>query len=407
MNKVEKISQYVEDVFDQYGMNKDRFFFDYDVVADEKHPIPLFPNGDPDEETLGRISTQLGITKDEILSMDSDAAKRYWNKYEFFQLYGRFSVVWQWYSQFKDEMPSAKELLIKAIFSDKDNIYSDYQRRYDFESIRERLNAKLNEINQYIPGTVHENAEITNLKVRTETFISFPQCSKMVRSFLQMVERLKSLFFSAIKKELSNEDKNELNFLASWLKATDVLLPTKMMTYDNISKLRLIYADEKKDDFYDYIKIHLSFSIPFWRCREFFDDLDLVQEYENIFPETKGKLRQFAMLVSKFHCEFVWSDAKPVTFSTEEEQELSELNRMFGEEDIPLDKRAKEKTYIYIDKTTDELGDSEEYVQRILDVTAISSKGGLTVPHRNRIKGSELVTAMTRRVNALREDGSK
>ena len=67
MKTVENISQYVEDVFDQYGMNKDRFFFDYDVEADEQYPIPLFPNGNPDEETLNRISTQLGISKDEIL----------------------------------------------------------------------------------------------------------------------------------------------------------------------------------------------------------------------------------------------------------------------------------------------------------------------------------------------------
>lgn len=407
MKTVENISQYVEDVFDQYGMNKDRFFFDYDVEADEQYPIPLFPNGNPDEETLNRISTQLGISKDEILRMDSDAAKRYWDKYEFFPLYSDFSAMWQWHSQFKDDMPSAKELLIKAIFSDKDNIYSDYQRRYDLDSIRKRLNDKLNEINQIIPGTVHENAEITNLKVKTETFISFPQCSKMVRSFLQMVERLKSLFYRAIKEELSEEDKNELNFLASWLKATDVFLPTTMVTYDNIRKLRSVYADEKKDDFYDYVKIHGFFSIPFWRCREFFDDLDLVQEYANIFPETKGELRQFAMLVSRFHCEFVWSDAKPITFSTEEERELSELNRMFGEEDIPLSERAKERTYIYIDKTPDELGDSEKYTQRILDAVAVSSKGGLSVPHRNKIKDSELAVAITRRFNALRKDGSK
>lgn len=108
MKNGERISRYVEDVFDQYGMNKDRFFFDYDVEADEQYPIPLFPNGNPDEETLNRISTQLGISKDEILSMDSDAAKRYWDKYEFFPLYSDFSAMWQWHSQFKDDMDYIK-----------------------------------------------------------------------------------------------------------------------------------------------------------------------------------------------------------------------------------------------------------------------------------------------------------
>lgn len=406
MKKVERISKYVEEVFEQYGMNKDHFFIEYDEETDEMFHIPLFPGTKPDEETLERISTKLGISKDEILNMDSDAAKRYWNKYEFFRLYDEFTAMWKWHSQFKGDMPSAEELLIKAIFSD-DNIYSDYQRLYDFDSIKQRLKDKLNEINQIVPGTVHENAEITNLQVITETFFSFPQCSKMVQSFLAMVERLKSLFYRTLNYELPEDEKNELNFLASWLNATDTYLLNTVMTYDNIRKLRGVYADEHKDDFYDCVRIRGCFDVPLWRCQEFFDDLNLVQEYENIFPETKIHLREFSMLVSKFYCEFIWSDAKPIIFSIEEEQELSEINRIFGEEDIPLEKRGKEKTRIYIDKTPDEIGDCEKYVNRILAAAAVPSKGGLSVPKRNRIIGPEMVAAMIRRRNALREDDSE
>lgn len=132
--------------------------------------------------------------------------------------------------------------------------------------------------------------------------------------------------------------------------------------------------------------------------------MGLVQKYENIFPETKGELRQFAMLISKFYCEFIWSDAKPLTFSLEQEQEL---DLMFGEDDLPLSERAKEPSHIYIDKTPEEIGNDGKYVKRILDATAVSSKGGLSVPRRKRVSDAEYYDAYARRLDALRKDGDK
>lgn len=404
MKNAKKISEYVEGIFDQYGMDKYQFFFEYNEEKDAVCDIPLFPNGEPDAKTLDRISTHLGITQEEILAMDPAAAERYWVKYAFFPLYNEFVDVWRWHAQFRGDKPSYEELLLNAIFGGDRSLH---RKRYNLNRIRKRMIDKLKEIDQIIPGTFHENAEITNFKVKTETIVSFPQCTAMVRSFLGMVERLKILFYRAIKEELPEEDRNELNFLASYLNATDTFLPSTAVTYDTVRKLRTVYEEEQKSDFYDYVRIRSHFAYPLWRCQEFFDDMGLVQEYENIFPETKGELRQFAMLISKFYCEFIWSDAKPITFPLEQEQELLELDLMFGEDDLPLSERVKEPTHIYIDKTPEEIGDDGKYVKRILDATAVSSKGGLSVPRRKRVSGAEYHDAQVRRVYALRKDGDK
>ena len=68
MNEVQKITEFVEQVFDMYQVNKYEFFFTYDERTQEEIPLDLFPTGRIDDETLKRISVRLGLSAKAILT---------------------------------------------------------------------------------------------------------------------------------------------------------------------------------------------------------------------------------------------------------------------------------------------------------------------------------------------------
>ena len=363
MTDIQKITDFVEHVFDRYQMNKYGFFFTYEGRASEEVRQPLFPTGELDDETLCRITNHIGLTKEEIINMDMQAAMKYWNKFPFFRLYRRYMDTWSWHQNFIGEMPTIEELFLKAIFSDADDIRGKH--RYDIDNLRTRLLSTLKEIDQAIPGTYHNGAEITNLRISTQIFFSFPQCSEMIRSFIDMVRRTEALFFLALHGDLSEEDANELNFLASWLNAVDVVMPSKVMNYENVCTYREAYLEEDSQDFFSYVKIKSFIGTEPWRCQEFFDDMDLVREFFYIFPYAKAWMRQFAHDVTKFSCTFVWSDADHVRFSEEDERMMDEFDAILGYEAISENERAKEVTHIYVDKKPEEMLFWDKFSQQL------------------------------------------
>lgn len=379
MKKIEKITKYVSGLFKRYHMNTYGFFEDYDDELDKVTEVPLFRFGEIDEGTLQKLSVNFGITKDEILNMDEDAAKRYWNKYPFFRILGNYLAQWEWNERFKNPMPSAEDLLINAIFTENEGY--PVQVRYNISSVRERLINQLKEIDEYMPGTYHAGAEITDLKISTQTIFSFPKCGEMIRSFLEMVNRLKELFFKAIEQDLCEDEANELNFLATWLVAKDRVAISTIVTYDNILCFREIYRKENLKNFFDYVVIRAPFfeCCP-WRCREFFDDISLVQEYVEVYPLAKSKMRKFGMELTNFSCEFQWSDAKPIRFSDEEELELADFEDSCDLKHTPIEERAKERTRIFVKKNRSEIYGWGSYIKTLKKVYGPVSKGGVIVP---------------------------
>ena len=212
MNKLLELSDFIEGIFDLYGMNKNNFFIEYDDETNEFVEVPLFVGiEDYDEITLKQLCVYLGMSENEILSKDSSAVKRMWNKYPFFQLFNEYNERWYWFSRFKNEMPSPKEKLLNILFEEQAPIIG--VKRYNYKDVTTRMISQLKEIDKIIPGTYHNNAEITNLQIDTEVFFSFPDCAKMLHSFVEMVDRTKELFFKAIENDLNTEEINELNFL--------------------------------------------------------------------------------------------------------------------------------------------------------------------------------------------------
>lgn len=383
MKSKEQVTQYVRDYFDRYELNDYDFFIsseEDEYGRSEKVDIMLFPFDEMDAETLSRISLRTGLSIEEILNCDEQAATRYLQKYPFIHLFKVYKERCEWYSQYKTEFPSAREWLLNAIFTE--NPGYPVEMRYNHASIKLRLINKLKEIDAVMPGIYHENAEITELMFRTDVFISFPDCGNMMRSFIDMVNRLKELFFKALQTELSEEEINEFNFLGSRLNASDVTAPTFAMNYDTLCKYRKVYIEENLADFFSYVKIRAFVKSVPWRCKEFFDDMSLVNEFVNIFPQSKSMMREFALSVSKFECVFVWSDAQPIMYSPEEEAELNSIDDMMGYKHLPYEQREKEHTRIYVEKTSEEMFGWEDYVKKITDAVAPPSIGGLALPKR-------------------------
>lgn len=399
MSKKDDVTEFVRKVFELYDANMYQFMYDFDPDTGKEREIPLFSGDDIDDETLSRISIQLGLTPAEILGMNFEAALKYWKKYEFFRLYRLYRDEWHLQSIYKGN-PSIEDALLKAIFGNKAKI--ELNKRYNYKSVKQRMVQQLRNIDAVLPGTYHKYAKITKLKIDTEVFISFPQCGIMIRSFLEIVDTVKSLFFKGLKSDLSLDEINEYNFLVSWFYITDIVTPSVLITYNNLLLYRNVYLEENYSDFFSYAKIRNFIGTSPWRCKEFFDDLDLVQKFINIFPESRHLIREFSLAVSNFICTFIWSDAKPIMFSPEEEWEQENFMYGIGEENIPLEERAKELTCIYVAKTLDEMDDWAPYIKKLSRIAASTSKGGFA-PIKREIASAtqeDLIQRLFKRVEA-------
>ena len=108
MVNIEEVEKYIERVFDLYHIDKEGFFYETsfdgkDFVDGRRIELSLFPFGIIEEKTLNRVSIALGLSKEEIISMDNDAAFRYWDKYPFFRLYSEYLDRIYWASNFSGE----------------------------------------------------------------------------------------------------------------------------------------------------------------------------------------------------------------------------------------------------------------------------------------------------------------
>lgn len=364
-----KQTEFVESVFEYYHLNKYGYFNRYDENSDKSIEIPLIIDN--------RLAHTLGMTVDEIKSMDKNAAMRWSNKYPFFKYYRSYDLQWSLKSRYADGV-TQEDMLLKAIFGEMANV--DVKERYDYEDVKRRLVSQLKKIDEAIPGTYHDGASFTKLEISTEVFLSFPQASKMLSSFIDIYNTVERLFFKALTDELSNDEIQEYDFLVSFLQVTDIVMPSSLMTYDLVKSYRSVYLAEDYHNLTSYARIRSFIGTSPWRCKEFFDDLDLVQKFATIFPETKAQMREFSMKVSNFECFFTWSDAKPITYSPEEEEEMREFCDMVGEDYLEPQDRAKEPTLIYVPKTNEEMLDWAFYVKQIKKLAQPSSKGGLLLP---------------------------
>ncbi len=399
MKTKEQVTQYVKDFFERYELDQYGFFFETDEETNERVDIPLFALDTMDDDTLARISSHTGLSKEEILSCDDKAATRFWDRYPFIGLFMAYKAKAEWYSQYKSKFPTLEDMLTNALSDGK--IAYPAESRYDYHDLKARMIRKLKEIDAFMPGTYHHGANIEHLRMRTEVFFSFPQCKEMLSSFISMVNSLRDLFFKALRNELTDAEINELNFLANRLDATDAVMPSVVITYDNICRYKKAYLEENLTDFFSYVKIRSFAPSAPWRCQEFFDDLSLVQEFVKIFPQAKAQMRQFAMDVTKFECVFVWSDAAPFE-APEYDGDDSSIDALLERLQFPVEMRTREMSRVYVEKNVDEMFGWEQYAYRLSDASSSEAKGGLALPVRELDLSDRVnnIKRMQLRVNA-------
>ena len=176
-------------------------------------------------------------------------------------------------------------------------------------------------------------------------------------SLREMIERTRGLFVKALGQNLDAGEIKEYNILVSVLGIRDRYISKKgSLHYSMLRKLAPIYKAEKRTDFFDYVMLDPAKDIAPWRCSEFVLNRDMVQDYVNVFPGAKKAMREYALLVTQFHCSFAWSDAAPLSYTSADDNPIYEIGKMMQHMRLCEDYGGLEPTSIYVPKTVEEIG---------------------------------------------------
>ncbi len=366
MSKVEEVSKFIKNIFYLYDMNDYGFFVDtrnkepYDIVS-----VDLFKNGKIEGSILSRVSLHTGFTKEELMSLDRNVARKYLRKFPFFKHLIDYKIALE--GDQKHAASPDEQLLQKNISQSTEEVYVSCPR-YNEEDIRERLITQLKEIDQYVPGTWHASAELLDIHWYTDTLIGYSDCPKLLKTYLETVDYYKYLFFKSLKTDLKGTEASDFNFLTSALRVMDIISPLVDINTDTMRNLRRIYNEEGYKDLMSYVRFNVFNEIEPWRCMSFLDDWKLAQGYINTHRDGKKSFVEFARNVGKILCYYSWSD---------------DLEKADVDYDIFDEGR---KNYIqeelYLDKTPEEIKGWEDALDRLMNASASETKGGLKRPKR-------------------------
>lgn len=391
MTTDEKIMEYLKELFDAYSINWNEYV--YGLIGEEEYDPSQFLSRVGRERALLAAEQMLGVPQAALEAQDTDAGYRWDRKYSFFAHLTRLNHEYRrtFYGEGAEDY-----FLLERLFSV--NLEDRIPKRYHAEWIALRLAQQLKETDKSVPGTFHEGANITKLQIQTKNFCHYSDIKDMMKSFFQMVKRLEALFFAAWDRELGTDEILEYNMLVSTLGVRDICgSPSSYLHYNTLRATIPFYRQEGEKKLFNFVKLRHDCSFRPWRCAEFSEDRELVQQYVNIFPEAKRLMREFAMEVSCFCCSFVWSDAKPIQFSPEEEEEFAYIDKILGQKPVALEERAKERTTIYVPKTREELNGDDRYIEMLSTLCSPPKMGGVTLP-KPGVPNNEIFSRRIRRL---------
>lgn len=388
MTKNEKIEVFIKACFNELCLD----FADYFSYTDgnsKSRLVPLLQEGKLNEDAVQFTSRMLGLSVQDIMSCNYDALFYLRDKYPYFTHYKGLEKAYETlmlghrYAEYKlTEAIAGKRLPLPI--------------RCNPFDVRDRLTEQLKALDAHLPGTYHEGAEITDLQISFQRICHYDGIGEFLESYLQMIERARVLFFQAIETDLSEDDIREYNFLVTVLGIRDfVCADWGNLYYDNLLRCREIYREENLPNFYDYIVLCPDRYISPWRCAEFLDDRDLIQRYINYNPYHKLTMRDFAMRVLNYKCDFAWSDAKRTQLYDEEYLTKEDYEAITGEP-APETNWVPERTEIYVPKTADELYDNEPLAQKLLVLSGPEKMGGVIFPPYRNKPGNEVKRIMSR-----------
>lgn len=376
MDDAEKIVTFIREWFDELSINYRQYFYynPYDPDEDEFFDAEwveiqwIKKDGTLDMKAVSYASEVLGISVKDILQTNEEAGMKWLRKYPYLTYVRPFEVAYE--NTFYGKGVEARRL-IEALFGKQPDL--KYPPRYDYRDVTRRLYDQLKEFDKVLPGTVHPNANITRLLISTENFCRFEHIREMTKSFITMIKRATELFLKALQTELPTEEINEYNLLVSVLGLQDRWLGRKYLYYSTLQKGRKVYQNIDHQDLNRYLAFGRAREFRPWRCADFVDDESLVKEYLAVMPESKGEMRKFAMLASRFLCSFMWSDEEP-RWNPEEEKDRDSFWEPKTPGSLP-----KAYTEIYVEKTPEELGSNDVTAKKLLRYCKPAKQGGIKV----------------------------
>lgn len=374
MTKEKKIAAFINECFDSLGVNiKEYFFFDFEEGKWEEIPW-CYEDGSANTEALKYAAELLGVSFSDILALNDKVITKWWNKYPYFKHIKTYKYAYDrtFYGDGYDEIR-----MFEAIFNTKYD--GGYPARFSKNSIQRRLEEGLRELDKSLPGTYHNGATITDLRIAAANFCEFEDIVEMTESFISMVERAKELFLKVIFSELDEDEIQEYNMLVTVLGLRDKYYTRGYLRYNEILLVKDQYKHLTTENFYDDIVFKHGLDFTPWRCKGFIENRNLVERYLTVMPDAKGFMREFAVAASQFLCDFLWSDAKPYVFSPEEEEEMAYIDELVGQEPIPYDERPKQRTEFYVKKTKEELDGDDVAADLLLGYCRPEKLGGIPV----------------------------
>lgn len=383
MKSKAQITHFVIETMNLYNIDWEVFFPE---AEDKPTSRRIFSGKEIDEETLTKLSSIIGLTRDEILNCDKKAAKRMYQKYKYFDLREGYEIA-EHIAQYAPGQ--AEAILVNAIFNLDDSPSRLVPKiTTSKKEIEKRLIAYLKDKAQYFPKEYHDGQEIKNLSASYELMFDYLELKELLVSFIEMVEKAKELFFKALRNEISSDEINEYNFLVTVLHLKDAII-RKPMYYQMIELLRSVLINENYESFYDYVTVEKYVDFEPWRCKQFVEDKELAEKYFDVFPTSRRRMFDFGMRVNNFACTFNWSDEVNSDDSSDESEfvELTEeelLDLAMEDFDEPLtddwiDEIELPYHLVYLPMTDAELGLDITAVKKLKEFCSASGKGGIKI----------------------------
>lgn len=374
------VQAYIEYWFETYGISYKLFFgLDED---DSYEGMPCYDSEwNLNEDMISYAATILGISQEDILSCNQEAAEKWMHKYSFFEqdldtlfanpMYSTMPIeLIRGRSRKKDE--TAEEHLLRLIFEGS-------KPAFDKESIKNRLRDFLEQANEYAPGINRKNQKMVKLNVNTAVMQHYPNFKEVLESYIEVVSNFRELFAKALDRDLNDEEIKEFNFLSSALYAYDVHATSrKSFLYDDFKELREIYIKDGFQDFFDIGRFRNQ--VKPWRFVEFVKDKELAQRYFDLFPSWKPDLIEFSNDVAFFCCTFWWEDdLQKFLGAYGGDPKATFRDSLLSEDDAPLEYAP---ISVKIPKTADELFGEEKSIKVLREMGRSEKMGGLRYRER-------------------------
>lgn len=375
MIKAQKVERYIKECFDELSINyKEYFYYDYEDNGNYEDIYWIDESGNINMDAVAHASKILGISVADILSTNEGALLKWLKKYRYFWDIKPFYMAYK-KSLCDDSFDTCR--LMEVVFDIEDEV--NYNSCFNYEDITKRLIMQLRDIDKLLPGTFHHGAQIMNLHIETSRFCRFDNIKEMTESYICMVNTVTNLFLKAIQSELTENEVQEYNLLVSALGLRDPYYTKGYLYYDGLVKAKDTYRTVTSENFNEFVIMKHWKNFQPWRCANFINDRELVERYLSVVPQAKAEMSKYAMSISHFVCDFVWSDAKAMVDSPEIEALCDSIYEIVGEAPVPIKERPKEHTTLYVKKTVEELFGDDVTAKKITEYCRPEKLGGIPV----------------------------